>query len=132
MLNGINHITLAVRDLETSFHFYTELLGMRPHARWNEGAYLTLGGIWFCLSCDDSRPAGDYTHIALDIAQKHLPTMRSRLQEADVPFWKDNKSEGDSLYILDPDGHKLEIHVGSLQSRLASLREHPYDGLIFF
>lgn len=31
---------------------------------------------------------------------------------------EENLSEGDSLYFLDPDGHKLELHVGSLQSRL--------------
>lgn len=30
--------------------------------------------------------------------------------------WKENKSEGQSLYILDPDGHKLEIF------RLSSLK----------
>ncbi|HEX5514181.1 MAG TPA: glutathione transferase, partial [Gammaproteobacteria bacterium] len=47
-------------------------------------------------------------------------------------IWKDNKSEGDSLYFLDPDGHKLEIHVGDLESRLAALREKPYEGLQLF
>lgn len=45
--------------------------------------------------------------------------------------WKDNKSEGQSFYFLDPDGHKLELHVGDLASRLAQCREKPYSGMRF-
>ncbi|WP_159065009.1 hypothetical protein [Thaumasiovibrio subtropicus] len=40
-----------------------------------------------------------------------------------------NRSEGQSLYLLDPDGHKLELHVGDLNSRLAHITEVSYPGL---
>ena len=59
----------------------------------------------------------DYTHIAFDVAPEDFEPLRARVVSA--PVWKDNRSEGLSLYILDPDGHKLELHVGSLASRLA-------------
>jgi hypothetical protein len=36
------------------------------------------------------------------------------------------------VYFLDPDRHRLEGHIGSLESRLASLRESPYKGLELF
>ena len=131
-LRGLNHITVAVRDLDRSFRFYVSLLGMTPRARWARGAYLSLGDLWYCLSCDDSEPARDYGHVAFDVAAVDFPAVRDALLAAGVEQWKANSSEGDSLYILDPDGHRLEIHAGSLQTRLQSLRERPYDGLVLF
>lgn len=132
MLKGLNHITLAVKDLEASFTFYCLLLGFKPHAKWNHGAYLSAGDLWLCLSCDESKPAEGYSHIAFDIAAEDFASFSRGLIDAGVKQWKQNSSEGDSLYILDPDGHKLEIHVGNLSSRLESLQSKPYAGLQLF
>ena len=54
-----------------------------------------------------------------------------KLEQAGVTVWKQNKSEGASFYFLDPDGHKLELHVSSLAARLAACREKPYAGMVF-
>jgi len=135
LLNGLNHLTLAVADLERSFAFYKDLLGFKPAAIWNTGAYLRLGELWLCLSLDGKRAPGtehDYTHYAFDIAQDTFSAFRARLLEAGVAEWRQNRSEGDSFYFLDPDGHQLEAHVGSLASRLAECREAPYAGMRFF
>jgi catechol 2,3-dioxygenase-like lactoylglutathione lyase family enzyme len=129
MLNGLNHISLAVRDLEKSLAFYGSLLGFTPQIRWARGAYLALGSLWLCLSVDESRPGEDYSHIAFSIAAEAFDEFAGRIEEAGIIQWKTNCSEGDSLYILDPDGHKLEIHVGNLDTRLQHLKEKPYDGL---
>ena len=129
MLTGLNHVTLAVRDLEKSLVFYASLLGFTPHVRWARGAYLTLGTFWLCRSIDESRPSEDYSHIAFSIAAEDFAAFVSRIENAGVIQWKTNRSEGDSLYILDPDGHKLEIHVGNLDTRLQHLRKRPYEGL---
>ena len=37
MITGINHVTLAVSDLERSFSFYTAVIGLRPVAKWARG-----------------------------------------------------------------------------------------------
>lgn len=131
MLRGLNHITIAVSDLDRSLNFYCGLLGMSPHVRWDGGAYLSLGDVWFCLSCDEVKPAQDYGHIALDIAESDFNVFTERLRAENIIEWKQNKSEGHSLYFLDPDGHKLEIHSGNLESRLESLRAHPYKELVW-
>ncbi|WP_173859970.1 MULTISPECIES: hypothetical protein [Pseudomonas] len=36
------------------------------------------------------------------------------------------------FYFLDPDGHKIEAHVGDLVSRLEACRQRPYAGMKFF
>jgi catechol 2,3-dioxygenase-like lactoylglutathione lyase family enzyme len=135
MLTGLNHLTLAVTELERSVGFYTGLLGLRIEAHWDQGAYLSLGGLWLCLSLDPARAvvaqAADYTHYAFSIAQPDFAAFRARLRAAGVSEWRKNRSEGDSFYFLDPDGHQLEVHVGSLASRIEACRAQPYAGMRF-
>lgn len=135
MLTGLNHLTLAVSDLPRSIAFYRETLGFRLAAQWNRGAYLSLGDLWLCLSLDPSRSEGahaDYTHYAFTIAQHDFEIFVGRLRDIGVASWKDNRSEGDSFYFLDPDGHQLEAHVGDLASRLRQCRAQPYAGMMIF
>jgi catechol 2,3-dioxygenase-like lactoylglutathione lyase family enzyme len=131
MITGLNHITIAVSDLAQSLKFYRDILGFKAHVKWQNGAYLSVGDMWFCLSCDESSPAQDYTHIAFSISEADFRLFSERVVAQGVNIWKENRSEGLSLYILDPDGHKLELHSGSLSSRLESLKEKPYKGLVW-
>jgi hypothetical protein len=55
--------------------------------------------------------------------------MRLRIARRGVMEFQENRTEGASLYFLDPDGHKLEVHVGDLESRLRAARANPWDGL---
>ena len=129
MLTGLNHITIAVSDLERSLDFYINALGFKGHVKWRQGAYLSLGDLWLCLSVDKPDEKSDYSHIAFSISQQDFTDFSQKLIQLDIAQWKKNKSEGDSLYLLDPDGHKLEIHSGDLYSRLESIKHQPYEGL---
>lgn len=137
MLKGLNHLTLAVSDIAGSIDFYHHLLGLPLHARWDSGAYLSCGDLWLCLSLDAQRhyiasQESDYTHYAFSIDENDFSAFVARLAQAGVTSWKENKSEGESFYFLDPDGHKLEAHVGNLAQRLAACRAKPYKGMVFF
>ena len=130
-LRGLNHVTLAVSRLDDSLRFYRDLLGLDLRAVWREGAYLEAGSLWLCLSVDAAAhhgPHPDYTHLAFDVGADDFAALSARLSAA-APVWRENKSEGESLYILDPDGHKLELHVGSLKSRLDHYRANPRPDL---
>lgn len=79
-----------------------------------------MGALWLCLSRDEARAqqsARDYTHYAFSVAPEHIEQVSERLRQNGVKEWKSNRSEGESLYFLDPDGHQLEIHAGDLASR---------------
>jgi catechol 2,3-dioxygenase-like lactoylglutathione lyase family enzyme len=136
MIGSLNHLTLSVSDLERAVGFYRDVLEFRPLARWRRGAYLLAGDeTWICLTLDDrveTRPRLEYTHIAFSVTAADFSNAASRIRGSGVSEWKANTSEGDSLYFLDPDGHKLELHVGDWRSRLEACRSRPYDEMVFF
>lgn len=132
-VTGLNHITLAVSDVGRSLTFYRDLLGLAVRAVWSDGAYLEAGSLWLCLSHDDearTSPHPDYTHLAFSVSEAEYVDLSKRLV-AECVVWKDDKSEGASTYFLDPDGHKLEIHIGSLETRLADYRQNPSKGELY-
>ncbi|MCK3839521.1 MULTISPECIES: fosfomycin resistance glutathione transferase [Pseudomonas] len=135
MLTGFNHLTLVVTDVPRSVSFYHDLLRVQLDATWDNGAYLFLPGLWLCLSLDPVRSttaAMDYTHYAFTVDAADFTALVERLRAAGVQGWRDNRSEGASFYFLDPDGHKLEVHVGDLASRLQACRAKPYAGMKFY
>jgi len=136
MITGVNHITLSVRDLDKSFKFYTEVLSCKPVAKWKRGAYLLAGSLWLCLSLDEQtrkEALAEYTHIAFNVSQgDDFERCICRIVESGAEIWKKNTSVGASLYFLDPNGHKLEIHASDLETRIELTRKQPYEEMEFF
>jgi catechol 2,3-dioxygenase-like lactoylglutathione lyase family enzyme len=129
-VTGLNHITLAVSEIDRSVCFYRDLLGGQLRAIWAEGAYLEIGSLWLCLSLDGnmrSEPHAEYSHIAFSVSEADYDSLSDRIA-CQCILWNEDRSEGASTYFLDPDGHKLEIHVGTLASRLAHYLANPAKG----
>ncbi|MBE8989482.1 VOC family protein [Nostoc sp. LEGE 12450] len=104
MITGINHITLSVRNLEESINFYTNVLAFRLLVKW----------------------------MSLTVSIEDFPILSQRIQQSGAKIWQENKSEGASLYFLDPNDHKLEIHASDLKTRINSAKASPWEGLEFF
>ena len=135
MITGLNHVTFAVRDLDESFDFYCSVLGLRPVFRWSEGVYLLAGDFWIALIEDSERrpgPLPDYSHVAFSVQASNFEGMSQKIRTSGATIWQKNTSEGDSLYFLDPNGHKLEIHSSDLVSRLRHKQAHYSADMQFF
>ena len=135
MVKGMNHITFAVSNVERAFRFYSDILGLKPVAKWDQGAYLTAGGFWIALNLDakvEMAKRPDYSHIAFSCNGSDFQQLKEKLLEYGCPEWSENISEGESFYFNDPDGHKLEVHVGDLESRLKEMKEKPWAEFEFY
>ena len=73
-------------------------------------------------------PRDDYTHLALACPPGDFDALAARLTAAGN-IWQRNRSAGASVYVLDPDGHRIELHSGTLDDRLAHYRAHPEKGV---
>jgi catechol 2,3-dioxygenase-like lactoylglutathione lyase family enzyme len=121
--------------VDKSFDFYSTTLGLAPVARWPKGAYLLAGTLWVALVLDPairSEPLPEYTHIAFSVPRHDFSGLSERIRASGATIWQDNWTEGESLYFLDPNGHKLEIHASDLSARLQAARQDPWEGLEFF
>lgn len=135
MISGINHITFAVRDINASFAFYRDVLGLTPRARWRRGAYFCAGNVWISLVLCADRDAceqDDHTHAAFTVGGEDYGTLSARIIDSGATLWKENNSQNLSLFFCDPDGHKLEIHVAGIDAAIARLREVQPRGLEIF
>ena len=108
MISGINHITLSVRNLDTSFDFYTKVLDLRPVARWYNGAYLEAGDTWVCLTVDPdvrSTRLPEYTHTAFtvskdDFSSLELDRLRQSVRSAGRKIGVPGKSHSFSIPMV--------------------------------
>lgn len=121
MIQTINHFTLAVAEVKRSFDFYRQVLGFKPLVLWDGGAYFLVGDFWFCLDRERNPIINnDSTHIAFSVNSADFLSMSQDIIDSGAIIFKQNTSPGKSLYFLDPDGHKLEIHTGDWQQRVAA------------
>src|SRR5262245_65991911 len=105
-ITGLNHLTLAVSDLERSVAFYSELLGFSVRMRGPSSAYLESGTLWLALVLDPAvrrGPLPEYSHVAFSIAPSALRLLTDRLTMAGVVRWQDTDYSA-SLYFFVLDG----------------------------
>ncbi len=124
---AINHVTLAVTNLDRSFAFYRDTMEAKPIMRSRTSAYLELDGLWIALVvAEPTTPIGKdcYTHLAFTASDSLYRKLLQLVAAGSLPSWQENSTEGDSIYFLDPDGNKLELHKTTLKDRITHGKLH--------
>jgi catechol 2,3-dioxygenase-like lactoylglutathione lyase family enzyme len=118
LFNKIAYLCLSCADLEESFHFYHDILGL-PVVRKSPGFYCVyVNGVKLGLELDGWRKAGEKTaaenafFIQFDAPDLDtLERMNQQLEAHSISLIRRSMDVGFGVIstFLDPDGNKLEI-----------------------
>ena len=120
-IKTLDHIALRVQDVEASLSFYADILGLStervelwrdnevpfPSVRLNRDTLIDL--------MEGVSTGSDLDHYCLVIEATDMTALKARfeglgvaVQEGPAARWGAH-GEGISLYVLDPDGHVVEL-----------------------
>lgn len=117
-------MTFSVQNLNESVDFYVKILDAKLLYLEKKTAYLELAGIWIALNQEDiprNEIKFSYTHTAFTIKEEEVQFWYNKLTQNNVKILNGRKrypEERKSIYFEDPDGHKLELHTGTMKERI--------------
>jgi catechol 2,3-dioxygenase-like lactoylglutathione lyase family enzyme len=134
-LEGIDHVAIAVRDVERSAKWYIDILGFeqRNQGMWNGiPTFIGKGTTAIALfpARDDSksvacakndppigriRPVANMLHLAFRADRKNFLAARDELKRRGIKFAFQDHEISHSIYFRDPDDHELEITTYELK-----------------
>ena len=124
-LDGIDHVALAVSDVERSVQWYIDILGLeRQHeGMWNGiPAFVGKGNIgiaFFPARGGVSKSALHnrirMLHLAFRANRENFLGAQQELKKRGIKFEFQDHEISHSIYFRDPDGHELEVTTYDLE-----------------
>lgn len=134
MIKSVNHVTYSVSDLPRSIRFYKDVLKAEILVEGKKTAYFNIGGLWLALNEEKNIPREEikysYTHMAFSISDGDFDEWYQWLEDNEANILEGRKRDirdKQSVYFTDPDGHKLELHTGTLEDRLNYYKQSKPD-----
>jgi catechol-2,3-dioxygenase len=117
---GLDHVAIAVTDLEGSQRFYEQVLGLeRMHEEWEMPIVLAANGTGLALFDRDVHPSSTpddieppavrILHIAFRLDRAGFDDARAALTDRGGEVRFSDHGISHSLYFDDPDGHQIEL-----------------------
>jgi catechol 2,3-dioxygenase-like lactoylglutathione lyase family enzyme len=119
-LEGIDHVALGVRDIESSAKWYIEVLGFeRLHEDMWNGVPTFIGKGNTGIALFPTSPGAAATpsshcnirmlHLAFRADRENFLAVQGELEKRGIKFEFQDHEISHSIYFRDPDGHQLEI-----------------------
>jgi catechol 2,3-dioxygenase-like lactoylglutathione lyase family enzyme len=114
----IDHVAVAVSDVERSVEWYCEVLGMdRRHPEWGVMPAMVCAGetcvALFPVEGNPAPPPGrdviSMRHLAFRTDRAGFERAQAELRQRGIDFEFIDHETAHSIYFEDPDGHRLEI-----------------------
>jgi catechol 2,3-dioxygenase-like lactoylglutathione lyase family enzyme len=117
---GLDHVAVAVTDLERSTRFYTQVLGLERafEDEWDVPRFMLANGSGLALFPADAHPSSGpegavpavrVLHIAFRVDRNAFETAQATLAEGGIEFRFSDHGVSHSIYFPDPDGHEIEL-----------------------
>lgn len=126
MIKALGHVVLKVRDLTRSVPFYTDVLGLKEVARYNDKGFrlvfFSIAGNHHDLALLETNPDAPSApeqspglfHVALKVGDSldELRSAKAWLEGHGVKIdMTADHRVSQSLYLSDPDGNSIELFV---------------------
>jgi catechol 2,3-dioxygenase-like lactoylglutathione lyase family enzyme len=111
---GLDHVAIAVADLDHSETFYREVLGLeRVYEQWDPPRVLASGGSGVALFPTEGEYGGaspaHILHIALRVDRRNFQAAKAALSAREIDYRFSDHGLAHSIYFEDPDGYRLEL-----------------------
>jgi catechol-2,3-dioxygenase len=119
-IDALDHVALSVRDVTSSAQWYAEVLGFnRLHEdKWSGiPVFVGNGNAAIALfpaseeigSASADRAAVRTLHFAFRTDRENFLRAQDELRKRTIPFEFQDHEIAHSIYLRDPDGHRIEI-----------------------
>src|SRR4051812_3490422 len=107
----LDHVQVFVKDRARSQAWYEDVLGLKRRylKEWGE-SWLVLGAgkSWILLSVKESGPVASQ-HFAFQFKDAAYVAALKELQGKGIKVSQEDHSVSRSMYLKDPDGHRVEL-----------------------
>ena len=119
-INFLDHVAIRVKDIDVSVDWYDKVLGLKKYQleKWGAFPIFMLSGksgiAIFPANLDDnsldphSRNV-KIDHFAFNVSNEDFEKAKKKLNRLDIPFQYQDHHYFESIYMIDPDGHCVEL-----------------------